>query len=409
MNYAMSDDEKTCTYTKCILYSQCNYIYECILWPVPVVCKRMKVEQVNPSAFLDITIDSKPVGRIVVELYETVAPRATKNFLSFCTSGRFKDNCFHRVIKNFVIQAGDLQYGKDTSNPLVGQGNASFEGPLFEDENTEEPLDGPFKLCMANNSPNSNGSQFFITTYPQPHLTGKHTVFGKVIHGKSVVREIEKIDTDLNNVPKEKVEISDCGEWEHGMDVPIFNASYDQIGGDIFEEYPDDDEHIDKESSESVYHASCKIKESGTLLFKKGEKQQAFLKYKKCLRYVMEYIPDEDQEPDWHKKYMELKLKLYLNLSLVCLQLKNYPKTIDYSTYLIEDETSTRQERAKAHFRKGCALIEMRKYKEAVDSLNIANELVENDAAIKRELERAESLLQKKKDDEKKKYAKFFG
>ncbi|CAH2352562.1 peptidyl-prolyl cis-trans isomerase D [[Candida] railenensis] len=372
----------------------------------------MIVEAVRPCAYLDIDIDSKPVGRIVVELKDDLAPIACKNFLASCNHKSYQHNHFHRTIKNFVIQAGDLVYGQSSNLDVSKIGQGSKGGP-FEDENASEPLDSPFMLCMANDgTPNNNGSQFFITTYPQPHLTGKHTVFGRVIHGKSVVREIERVDTDSKNFPTLPVVITDCGEWEEGMPVPIFNASYDQRGGDIYEEYPDDDVHIDKESSKSVYEASSKIKQSGTLLFQAGDKEAAMLKYKKCLRYVMEYIPDQDQEPEWYKLYFELKIKLYLNLSLVYLQLKNYTSAVAYSTYLIEMDESvnliSKTDYAKAHSRKGTALIELKKYTEAARELTTALKYLPNDKGIAKELERAELLLQKKKDGEKAKYANFF-
>lgn len=384
----------------------------------------MKLELIRPCSYIDISIGGTKIGRIVVELFEDLAPKASENFIKLCNGSQknqdgspltFKGNYFHRVIKNFVIQAGDIENGrsiKDYPNVDIGKGGVSiYNNDTFEDENVSEPLDSPFKLCMANvGIANANKSQFFITTFPQPHLNGKHTVFGKVIHGKSVVREIERVNTDNQNIPKQEniVLIEDCGDWTENMDVPVYNACYDQIGGDIYEEYPDDDENIDRESSELVYNASTKIKESGTLLFKKGMKQEAFLKYKKCLRYVMEYIPDEDQEPEWYKKYLTIKKKLYLNLSMVCLGLKNFIKAADYSSYLLDMNNLTTQERAKGHYRYGCSLIELKKYDEALTELKSAKNLVPEDSAIEAQLNKCELLMETKKQREKAKYAKFF-
>ncbi|KAG7661850.1 uncharacterized protein J8A68_004625 [[Candida] subhashii] len=376
----------------------------------------MKIEHIRPHAYMDIVINDTKLGRIVFELYDDLAPKSTENFLNLCNTTSdnpsYKDNIFHRVIKNFVIQAGDIENGHNQSinQNSIGKGNISTIGPI-PGENLSEPLDEPFKLCMANvdGDVNTNGSQFFITTYPQPHLTGKHSVFGRVIHGKSVVREIEQMKTNKEYMPLDKVIIADCGEWKEGMEIPIFNASYDTRGGDIYEEYPDDDGHIDKESSESVYLASERIKESGTLLFKAGEKQQAFLKYRKCLRYVMEYIPDEDQEPEWFKKYLELKKKIYLNLSLVCLQLKDYPKAINYCTYLLDMTNISDPERAKAYFRRGSSYIDTRKYKQAIDDLQHANNLIPEDKLIIQAKDKAEKLLEQQKAQERAKYSKFFG
>lgn len=377
---------------------------------------KMKVEVINPHAFFDISLGGTSLGRVVVELYQDLAPKAVENFLSLCQTSNeisFRNTYFHRVIKNFMIQAGDTTYGQfDDSypSPDIGKGGYCVFGTPFPDENLTN-IDKPFLLCMANSGPNTNKSQFFISTYSLSHLNGKHTVFGRVIHGKSIIREVENVTTNSDNVPVkgEAVVITGCGEWSEGDEVPIHNASYDQIGGDIYEEYPDDDEHINKESSESVYEAASKIKDSGGLLFKKGEKQSAFLKYKKCLRYVMEYFPDPDDEPQWFSTYMELKKKLYLNLSLVCLQLKNYKKCIDYSEYLIDMSSQlSKQELAKANFRKGSALVHTKKYNEALGFLKTAQELIPEDKVIEREVVSCQKALEQQKKDTKAKYAKFF-
>lgn len=366
----------------------------------------MKVEAVHRMAYLDVSIGDNKCGRIVVELYENKAPLASANFLS--TLAKLKDTYFHRVIKNFMIQGGDLEYGQKLryNDEKVGTGRPAES---FKDENLSEKIDGPFKLCMANSGPNTNGTQFFITTCPAPHLDGKHTVFGRVLHGKSVVREIERVQTSATNVPvqSELPVITDAGEWTEGDEVPIYNACYDPIGGDIFEEYPDDDENIDKESSKSVYDAATIIKNSGGELFKKGEVSKALFKYKKSLRYVMEYIPDEDQDPEYYAKYSEIKKKLYLNLSLVCLKLGDLAKCVDYCTYLLDMKLED-TEKAKTLYRMGSALITLKKYSEAITFLRRAKEVL-SDAGIEKELTRAEELLEEEKKRERAKYAKFFG
>lgn len=381
----------------------------------------MKVELLQPHAFLDVAIGGKPTGRVVLKLYEDVAPKACNNFLLLCTGytdpvtkeGRsYKNTYFHRIIRNFMVQAGDVENASvsDYGNENAGKGRFSIYGEAFEDENVVE-VGAPFLLCMANSGPNTNGSQFFITTAPQPHLSGKHTVFGEVVHGKSVVRELENVRTDVNNLPESSnmAVIEQCGAWKEGDDTPVYNASYSPLGGDIYEEHPDDDSHIDKESSESVYKAASIIKESGGLLFKTGEKQQAFFKYRKCLRYVMEFFPDQEEEPEWYAKYGDMKKKLYLNLSLVCLQLKNYKKAIDYSTYLLDmKELLTAQELAKSHYRKGCGMMELKQYAPALKELQKARDILPADPTIVRDHEKCEGLLNQKKSTEKAKYAKFF-
>lgn len=366
----------------------------------------MIIESVQPKAYLDVSIGQEKCGRIVVELYADKAPTTTANFVKLLP--QLKNTYFHRVIKNFMIQGGDVQYGQVESYTDGKVGTGTLAEP-FADENLLEKLDKPFKVCMANSGPNTNGTQFFITTYPAPHLEGKHSVFGHVLHGKSVVRAIERVKTAASNVPviSELPVITDAGEWNDSDPVPIFNACYDSIGGDIYEEYPDDDENIDKDSSQSVYEAATIIKNGGGELFKKGDVANALLKYKKALRYVMEYIPDEDQEPDYFAKYSDLKKKLYLNLSLVCLKLDDCAKCVDYCTYLLDMEL-TDPERAKTLYRMGSAHIATKKYAEAIKYLQRAAEVL-NDAGIEKELKRAQDLLEAEKKRERGRYAKFFG
>ncbi|KAL7664300.1 PPIase cyclophilin-type domain-containing protein [[Candida] zeylanoides] len=388
----------------------------------------MKVEQVRPCAYLDIEIGDEPVGRIVVEVDEERAPLASAQFLRLAggEAAGYRGRCFRKVIKNFTIQAEGVE-GESTVPP----------------EDTSEPLDEAFKVCMVGASgdspalegasggargaasgcasgaasggsskvpPGVHGGGFFITTFPQPHLTGRYTAFGRVVHGKSVVREIERTDTDASGAPCRAVRIAACGAWHEGMALPNFRASYDPRGGDVYEEFPDDDSHIDRESSQSVFEAASAIKESGTLLYKAGDAASAALKYKKALRYVLEYLPDEDQEPDWFRQYVALKTKLYLNLSMASARLGQHAAASQYATFVLEEEPGRvgKADLAKASFRKGSALIQLKRYKEAVAHLRQAQELVD-DAAVARELARAEALLQRQRDAEKSKYAKFFG
>lgn len=381
----------------------------------------MKIEEVRPNVYLDISIGQEKIGRIVLQLYSDLAPKATENFLNLCNGYQLdgktiglQNTVFHKVLKNFVIQGGDVAYkynAEDYPAQSLGSGTVStINNQLpFEDENLTEEIDSPFKLCMSNDSTkDANGSQFFISTYSQSHLSGKHTVFGKVLHGKSVVREVEKVNTGSDNIPVEPVVITACGEWNSEMPIPIYNASYDQRGGDIYEEYPDDDENIDKNSSESVYYASEKIKASGNLLLKAGDKNSALLKYKKCLRYVMEYFPDPDDEPQWYAKYESIKKSLYLNMALVCLQLEKFSKSIDYASYLLDMNNCTPQDRAKAHFRKGSSLFKLRKYPLAMKEFKEARTLMPDDAAIQKECDKCQEMIERQAKEEKSKYAKFF-
>ena len=123
-------------------------------------------------------------GEINIELFEAEAPNTVANMISLIEQDFYNGLTFHRVIPNFMIQGGCPQ----------GTGTGDL-GYRFDDECTpERQHDGPGVLSMANAGPGTNGSQFFITHEAQPHLDGKHTVFGKVITGMDVVNEIMQED-----------------------------------------------------------------------------------------------------------------------------------------------------------------------------------------------------------------------
>jgi peptidyl-prolyl cis-trans isomerase B (cyclophilin B) len=123
-------------------------------------------------------------GTIDLELYPQHAPKTVNNFVFLAREGFYDGLTFHRVIANFMVQGGDPTG--------TGRGGPGYK---FEDELNGNPLQHETgTLSMANAGPNTNGSQFFITHAPQPHLNGRHTVFGKVTQGQDVVNAIRQGD-----------------------------------------------------------------------------------------------------------------------------------------------------------------------------------------------------------------------
>lgn len=175
------------------------------------------VNPANPQVFFDISIDDKPAGRIVFELFADACPKTAENFRALCTgekgagtSGKplhFKGSGFHRVIPNFMCQGGDFTRGN-------GTGGESIYGAKFADETFAGKAGkhfGPGTLSMANAGPNTNGSQFFICVAPTPHLDGRHVVFGQVVSGYDVVKAMEAVGSG-SGAPGKKVVITDCGK-----------------------------------------------------------------------------------------------------------------------------------------------------------------------------------------------------
>ena len=136
-------------------------------------------------------------GSIEIELFTREAPKTVNNFVTLSKDGFYNGLIFHRVIPNFMIQGGDPT-GTGTGGP----------GYTFEDEfHTTLKFDKPGRLAMANAGPNTNGSQFFITTVPTAHLTGRHTIFGRVLEGQDVVEAISTVHTSVGDRPIQDVKI----------------------------------------------------------------------------------------------------------------------------------------------------------------------------------------------------------
>ncbi|MBW0527856.1 hypothetical protein O181_067571 [Austropuccinia psidii MF-1] len=413
--------------------------------PVPseLLFKPASADHRRPNVFFDITIDSNPIGKIVFELFDDVVPKTAENFRALCTgekgtsekSGQplcYKGSSFHRVIKSFMCQGGDFTAGN-------GTGGESIYGEKFEDENFELKHSKPFLLSMANAGPNTNGSQFFITTVHTPHLDGKHVVFGRVIAGRSVVRLIEQSPSKPgSDQPSESIIISNCGMATE-EDLQNAQKATDQWG-DHWEDHPsDDDEKI--EYIETCLKIASKLKEIATAAFKQGEYQVATKKYTKAIAYLDTHkaLPDGCTD-DEIQTYTSLRVSLLLNSALASMKAAQQParpgaltkqlarEAIKSCTRVIEmhrpkdspfDESKdllwgyykelTNEERAKALYRRAVARVIVSEEEESLKDLAEANKLVPSDQAIKKELEAIRQKLEAKRKKERVAFGKMFG
>ncbi|CAB9500968.1 cis-trans isomerase [Seminavis robusta] len=181
---------------------------------------------ITHKVFLQVEIDGHDVGRIVLGLFGEYAPKTVENFraLCACDSGEpalcYKGSSFHRIIPDFMIQGGDIIRND-------GTGGDSIYGGTFEDEDmTKVKFNRKFLLAMANSGPDTNASQFFITTVKAQWLTGKHVIFGRIMDGsEAVVKIIEKQGT-YGGIPRaDKIVITDSGEIK--LEAPIIDDGND--------------------------------------------------------------------------------------------------------------------------------------------------------------------------------------
>ena len=164
-------------------------------------------EKKDDLVYFEIGINGKSIGKIMMLLFSDVVPKTCQNFRTLCVNKNnlsYRGCPFHRIVRDFMIQGGDFTNEN-------GTGGMSIYGEKFQDENFDLIHDQPYLLSMANSGPNTNGSQFFITTKETPWLDGKHVVFGKVVDGHKIIDILNEVNTGMSDKPDDDIRILDCG------------------------------------------------------------------------------------------------------------------------------------------------------------------------------------------------------
>ncbi|KAK1654466.1 cyclophilin type peptidyl-prolyl cis-trans isomerase/CLD [Colletotrichum phormii] len=358
--------------------------------------------------FFDITVGGKSAGRVTMELYNDLVPKTAENFRCLCTgekglgkSGKplhYKGSIFHRVIKQFMIQGGDFTEGN-------GTGGESIYGAKFEDEAFPKKHDRPFLLSMANAGPNTNGSQFFLTTVPTPHLDNKHVVFGEVLNGKSVVRQIENLQTESGDKPLKDAIIADCGELTGDAALAADVKAPDAMG-DTYEDFPED--CATPPDAQEVIKIAAACKDYGNKAFKTGDFNLGLEKYQKGLRYINEE-PDLEKEPASTKAELQaLRFTLNNNSALLNIKLEAWDDAAKTATYALDVAGTKDTDRAKALYRRGFANVRLKDEENAIKDLEEAHKLVPDDKVILHELNAIKQKAAARAAKEKAAYKKFF-
>ncbi|PGG97328.1 hypothetical protein AJ80_09716 [Polytolypa hystricis UAMH7299] len=368
----------------------------------------------RPRVFFDIEIGNRQEGRIVFELKRIVVPKTADNFRALCTGEKgigktgkllsYKGSIFHRIIRQFMIQGGDF-------TAFNGTGGESIYGEKFPDENFDLKHDRPFLLSMANSGPGTNGSQFFVTTVPTPHLDDKHVVFGEVLKGKGLVRKIENLPTDSSDKPQRQVNVVDCGELSGDEYSSALQPAVDATG-DKYEDYPEDTANKDTLTGADYLRIATELKELGNTSFKAGNLDLGLGKYQKALRYLNEYPEATDSDPpELDAQLAALRFTLHSNSALLANKLHRFTDGRSWAGFALENAAranSKDTDKAKAHYRRAIASVGMKDEEDALKDLDEAEKLAPGDVAVKNEKERIKKVVAEREKKEKAAMKKFF-
>ena len=327
-----------------------------------------------------------------------------------------------------MIQGGDFTAGN-------GTGGESIYGEKFADENFEIKHTKPFLLSMANAGPGqpripltlsmtenapvntetrrlagTNGSQFFVTTVPTPHLDNKHVVFGEVLSGKSVVRTVENQPTQ-NDKPQHACVIADCGELSGESYENFATGKQPDKLGDPYEDYPDDEKAEDQDEipAQQVLKIATDLKGFGNTAFKEKQWALALDKYQKALRYLHEYPEITENDPhDLEKQLDKLKVTLHSNSAQCQLKTEAWEGADKSASSALDLPDVTEAEKGKALYRRALARAGLKDEEAAMADLEQALKCVPGDPNATNELHRMKTKAAERAKKEKAAFKKFF-
>eukprot|EP00126_Sphaerothecum_destruens_P015766 Sdes_comp9809_c0_seq1m1341 len=357
----------------------------------------------NPRVFFDISVGGTPQGRIVMELYKNTCPKTVENFRALCTGEKgtdpngvklhYKGSIFHRVIPSFMLQGGDFTRAN-------GTGGVSIYGEKFDDEDlTTHKHSTEGILSMANAGPNTNGSQFFITTVPTPHLDGKHCVFGRVLKGMGLVHTIENMPTGESDKPVQDVVIQDCGELSDDAPELVSLAGFPQWAQDW-----------DQREASAALEAIDQMKQLGGQYFKDENHQASLDVYSTAVRYA-EYKEWENVSEQHKEQFQQFCITLKLNLAAVFLKLENFQAAQDICNSLLSSfaDSMKASERSKALFRRGKALLALKDYENALKDFQQVKNASATDKPLLQCISTCSKAIASQKAALHKMYANMFG
>lgn len=355
------------------------------------------VDPNNPVVFLDLQFGKERIGRIVIELRKDKCPKTCENFRALCTGEKglcYRGSKFHKIVKLCLAQGGDISKRGD------GTSGESIYGKFFEDENFDLKHQ-PGVVSMANfGKPNTNNSQFFITTVECFHLDGTNVVFGEIKKGFSVVCEMEKYATDEGR-PTREIMIVDCGELKADED---WGYCDNDETADRLPPFPQDWCDFNKELCiNDKIDVLKKIKEAGNFFYRNEDFMQSVRKYKKVTRYY-NHFKDTTHDESEVNILDSLQLTNLTNLAASELKLGDYEDVI----YSCSAAIMTDPNNIKAYYRRGIAHNELKNYELAVDDLMVALKYSPSNKPVLNEFERAKKNLLNYRRIERSHYKKLF-